>query len=103
MIIIFQLEWNMKLWWVHNETLIAFLMAYKETKDPSMLDNFATMFDYCYTKVRPMLAVADKHINSFNPFVAHELFYPYTFAIEGFFFITGADSEGVRKVQLNPL
>lgn len=45
-----QLEWNMKLWWAHNETLIAFLMAYKETKDPSMLDHFATVFEYCYTK-----------------------------------------------------
>eukprot|EP00730_Choanoeca_flexa_P007827 TRINITY_DN12397_c3_g1_i14.p2 TRINITY_DN12397_c3_g1~~TRINITY_DN12397_c3_g1_i14.p2 ORF type:complete len:276 (+),score=45.68 TRINITY_DN12397_c3_g1_i14:2834-3661(+) len=28
-----QLEWSMKLWWVHNETMIAMLMAYAETKD----------------------------------------------------------------------
>ena len=41
----------MKLWWAHNETLIAFLMAYKETKDPAMLKNFEIVFDYCYSKV----------------------------------------------------
>lgn len=45
----------MKLWWAHNETLIAFLMAYKETRDPDMLEKFETVFDYCYTKVFDIL------------------------------------------------
>ncbi|XP_048738728.1 N-acylglucosamine 2-epimerase-like [Ostrea edulis] len=44
-----QLEWDMKLWWAHNEALIAFLMAYKETKDPAHLDKFAQIFDYSYS------------------------------------------------------
>lgn len=45
-----QLEWNMKLWWTHSETLIAFLMAYQETADATMLEKFAQVFDYCYQK-----------------------------------------------------
>lgn len=45
-----QLEWNMKLWWTHNECMIAFLMAYQETRDIKMLEKFETVFDYCYTK-----------------------------------------------------
>lgn len=44
-----QLEWDMKLWWAHNEALIAFLMAYKETKDKRHLDRFAQIFDYSYS------------------------------------------------------
>ncbi|XP_045182619.2 N-acylglucosamine 2-epimerase-like [Mercenaria mercenaria] len=45
-----QLEWNMKLWWTHNESMIAFLMAYQKTKDLKMLEKFETLFDYCYSK-----------------------------------------------------
>ena len=56
----------MKLWWAHNETLIAFLMAYKETKDPDMLENFATVFDYCYTKVGIELHILLDYHNSFT-------------------------------------
>ncbi|XP_069141116.1 N-acylglucosamine 2-epimerase-like [Argopecten irradians] len=44
-----QLEWDMKLWWAHNEALIAFLMVYKETKDNNMMDSFAKIFDYSYS------------------------------------------------------
>ncbi|XP_066285121.1 N-acylglucosamine 2-epimerase-like isoform X2 [Branchiostoma lanceolatum] len=44
-----QLEWNMKLWWPHNEALIAFLVAYKETKDEQMLEKFAKVFDYSFS------------------------------------------------------
>lgn len=47
-----QLEWDMKLWWAHNEALIAFLMAYKETKDKRHLDRFAQIFDYSYSHVK---------------------------------------------------
>ncbi|KAK3585826.1 hypothetical protein CHS0354_038351 [Potamilus streckersoni] len=45
-----QLEWDMKLWWAHNEAMIAFLIAYQETKDTSFLDKFAHVFDYSYAK-----------------------------------------------------
>ncbi|KAK3102532.1 hypothetical protein FSP39_012016 [Pinctada imbricata] len=41
-----QLEWDMKLWWPHNEAMISFLMAYKETNDVMYLDLFAKVFDY---------------------------------------------------------
>ncbi|XP_006812915.1 N-acylglucosamine 2-epimerase-like, partial [Saccoglossus kowalevskii] len=43
-----QLEWNMKLWWPHNEALIAFLMAYRETNESVYLDYFAQVFDYTF-------------------------------------------------------
>ncbi|XP_064605325.1 N-acylglucosamine 2-epimerase-like isoform X2 [Liolophura sinensis] len=43
-----QLEWNMKLWWPHNEALIAFLMAYKETKNSEYFQKFSKVFDYAY-------------------------------------------------------
>ncbi|XP_064626400.1 N-acylglucosamine 2-epimerase-like [Lineus longissimus] len=43
------LEWNMKLWWPHNEAMIAFLMAYMKTKDQLYLEKFAQVFDYTYT------------------------------------------------------
>ena len=32
------LEWDMKLWWPHNEMLIAFLMAYKMTNKEEYLE-----------------------------------------------------------------
>ncbi len=46
-----QLEWNMKLWWPHNEALIALLMAYKYTGQQHLLDKFDTVFDYSYKHV----------------------------------------------------
>ena len=47
-----QLEWDMKLWWPHCEALIAFLMAYTATGDRQLLQQFATVFDYSYSRVR---------------------------------------------------
>lgn len=41
----------MKLWWAHNETMIAYLMAYKATKDPNHILKFKTVIDYCYDHV----------------------------------------------------
>ncbi|XP_013382258.1 N-acylglucosamine 2-epimerase isoform X1 [Lingula anatina] len=41
-----QLEWNMKLWWPHNEAMIAFLMAYDQTQDQAYLERFAQVYDY---------------------------------------------------------
>jgi len=46
-----QLEWNMKLWWPHAEALVAFLMAYKETKDESFLEKFDLVFQYTLSHV----------------------------------------------------
>ncbi|KAK6175078.1 hypothetical protein SNE40_013614 [Patella caerulea] len=42
------LEWDMKLWWPHNEALISFLLAWKTTKDSLFLEKFQQVFDYCY-------------------------------------------------------
>ncbi len=45
-----QLEWNLKLWWPHCEGLIAFLMAYKVTKDVEYLDKFKLILKYTLEK-----------------------------------------------------
>ncbi|XP_071961386.1 N-acylglucosamine 2-epimerase-like [Antedon mediterranea] len=55
-----QLEWNMKLWWPHNEALIAFLMTFKETKDVQYLDAFEKIFDYSMNHVSDIQKVFGK-------------------------------------------
>ncbi|MGN0976946.1 MAG: AGE family epimerase/isomerase, partial [Faecousia sp.] len=42
-------EHDMKLWWPHNEALIASLMIYRDTKDEKYLDIFYQVLDYCKT------------------------------------------------------
>lgn len=39
-------EHDMKLWWPHNEALIASLMIYRDTKDEKYLEIFNQLFDY---------------------------------------------------------
>lgn len=43
------LEWDMKLWWPHNEMLIAFLMAYKLTGEQKYLDKYQLVHDYAFS------------------------------------------------------
>ncbi|MBE6776017.1 MAG: N-acylglucosamine 2-epimerase [Ruminococcaceae bacterium] len=40
-------EHDMKLWWPHNEALIASLMIYKETKNEKYLGIFEQILNYC--------------------------------------------------------
>ena len=40
-------EHDMKLWWPHNETLIASMMIYRDTGDEKYLDIFYRVLDYC--------------------------------------------------------
>ena len=40
-------EHDMKLWWPHNEILIASAMAYRDTKDEYYLEWFFKTLDYC--------------------------------------------------------
>ena len=40
-------EHDMKLWWPHNEALIASLMIYRDTKNERYLDIFFNVLDYC--------------------------------------------------------
>lgn len=40
-------EHDMKLWWPHNEILIASMMAYRDTNDEYYLDNFKKTLEYC--------------------------------------------------------
>ena len=40
-------EHDMKLWWPHNEALIASLMIYRDTKDEKYLAIFDQVLDYC--------------------------------------------------------
>lgn len=42
------LEWDMKLWWVHNEALIATLMAYGLTGERKYWDWFERIHDYTF-------------------------------------------------------
>lgn len=42
-------EHDMKLWWPHNETLIASLMAYRDTAQPYYWDCFCKTMEYCKT------------------------------------------------------
>lgn len=40
-------EQDMKLWWPHNEILIASMMLYRDTRNEKYLDWFYTTLDYC--------------------------------------------------------
>ncbi len=40
-------EHDMKLWWPHNEILIASMMLYRDTRDEKYLDWFYRTMDYC--------------------------------------------------------
>ena len=40
-------EHDMKLWWPHNETMIASSMAYRDTEDPYYLEWLLRTVDYC--------------------------------------------------------
>lgn len=44
-----QLEWDMKLWWVHNEVLIASLMAYGLTGDEKYWERFKLVHEYAFS------------------------------------------------------
>ena len=46
-----QLEWSQKLWWPHNEAMIAFLMAYQETGDIGYFKKFEQVLEYSYSHV----------------------------------------------------
>lgn len=52
-----QLEWNMKLWWVHCEALVAGLMAYNATNDHQYWTMFKEAFDYVISHVRWFIIV----------------------------------------------
>ncbi len=45
-----QLEFDMKLWWVHNEALIATLSAYKLTGNEAYFEAFKTIHDYVFSR-----------------------------------------------------
>lgn len=40
-------EHDMKLWWTHNEIMIASMMAYRDTKSPVYLEWFERTMEYC--------------------------------------------------------
>ncbi len=43
-----QLEHDMKLWWPHNEALIALAMAYEETREPRYADWFMRVHEWSF-------------------------------------------------------
>jgi N-acylglucosamine 2-epimerase len=44
-----QLEYDMKLWWVHNEALIATLTAYALTNDEKYADWYEKLHEYIFS------------------------------------------------------
>lgn len=44
-----QLEWDQKLWWVHQEALIALALAYQHTGKPDIWDWYQRVHDYAWT------------------------------------------------------
>ncbi|XP_028744394.1 N-acylglucosamine 2-epimerase isoform X2 [Peromyscus leucopus] len=47
-----QLEWDMKLWWPHCEAMIAFLMGYSDSGDPTLLKIFNQVAEYTFCHFR---------------------------------------------------
>jgi len=47
-----ELQWNMKLWWVHNEATLACLYAYRNTKDKEFWEWFVKIHDYSFGHFR---------------------------------------------------
>ena len=47
-----QLEWDQKLWWVHIETLISLLKAYRHTGSERHAEGFKTIHDYTWKNFR---------------------------------------------------
>ena len=46
-----QLEWSMKLWWVHCEALVAGLMAFRATHSTKHWNMFTSVLDYTKSHV----------------------------------------------------
>lgn len=46
-----QLEWGMKLWWVHCEAMVASLFAYQHTREPQHWQMFHEICQYTLSKV----------------------------------------------------
>ncbi len=44
-----QLEWDQKLWWVHQEAILAMLKGYKHTSDQRCLQWFVKLHDYTWS------------------------------------------------------
>ena len=47
-----QLEWDMKLWWPHNQAMIAFLKAFQATRNMEFWETFKSVTDYSFLHVR---------------------------------------------------
>ena len=45
-----ELHWDMKLWWVHLETLIALILGYQLTGEHALLDAFMRVHDYTWDR-----------------------------------------------------
>ncbi len=48
------LEAELRLWWPHNEALIAFIMAYQQTGDEAYLEKFEMVHEYAFSHFRDM-------------------------------------------------
>ena len=62
------LEWDMKLWWAHNEAMIALLMAYKANGDIALWESFKKVTDYSYSHVSEIISMLDSISRFLKPF-----------------------------------
>ena len=46
-----QLEWDMKLWWVHLEAMVATLMVFNNTRQEEDWERFRKVFKYSFDHV----------------------------------------------------
>ena len=62
-----QLEWSMKLWWVHCEALISLLMAYQTTGGDTLWRRFCEVLDYTLKHVSwQILVIAIPYSRKFS-------------------------------------
>ncbi len=45
-----ELQWDMKLWWVHNEAILASLFAYEASRDSNFLDWFQRLDEWTWRR-----------------------------------------------------
>ena len=57
-----QLEWNMKLWWPHNEAMIALLMTFQHSSDEAHLRLFEVVHEYSSKHVRIRISSCGKFL-----------------------------------------
>ena len=89
------LEWDMKLWWVHLEAMVATLMVFETTKKEEHWDSFKKVFNYSF-----------EHVSVFSIRITHgwvHLFFSVPSAWWRVGWLPGQTGEGQDGLQGGPL